>query len=142
MKRKQIIFIIIALLIVGVVGLLSYLNQSSNQGKELIYDSKNSFLNEFYFDKDNVVFECSIKVKNVTDKDLHFNMYANVKNEIGLVNEEFATAYKKDSLEKEDFFIKANSEEMFKAYFKAKRGEKTTKSDRNPPKEIKFEILK
>ena len=99
-------------------------------------------MNEFYFDKDNVVFECSIKVKNVTDKDLHFNMYANVKNEIGLVNEEFATAYKKDSLEKEDFFIKANSEEMFKAYFKAKRGEKTTKSDRNPPKEIKFEILK
>jgi len=110
--------------------------------KTLIYDYKKSFHGEFYFENDYVVIRDSISVKNATDKDLYFYMYADVSKDIGLVVERNVPACKKDSLEKKKYFIKANSEELCDGYFKGKKGTNNTKFDRLPPNDIRFEIIK
>lgn len=108
---------------------------------EITYDEKNSMHGNFYIKGDIVVIADDIVVKNNTNKDLTFYMYADVSEDKGLIIEEFAPACEKDTLTKQRYQIKAKAKTTYIAYFKAKKGDKATKYDRRPPNNIKFEII-
>ncbi|MDF2821276.1 MAG: hypothetical protein K0R15_1717 [Clostridiales bacterium] len=114
---------------IAIVSTAALFNKQNNQ---LVYEYKQSYHTDFYIDIDNsyVVFESSIKVKNTTSKDLDFYMSADVSEDFGLVSEYTAIACNKDTLDKKVFIIKANSEQSYIVYFKAKKGEKDTKLNR------------
>lgn len=135
--NKGIIFFI-AFLLFSIILFSLYLHRQSNQ---LAYDKKNSFHHEFYIENEYVIFRDEIKIKNLTSKDLHFYMSADVSENSGLVAENTAIACKQNSLQKEQFFIKAKSEQVYDVYFKVKKGAKDTKFNRLSPKKLTFEIL-
>ncbi len=135
--KKSLICICILLLVVVVV-VLFWVNRGNNQ---LVYEFEHSYFHEFYSKDDYIVFKDDIKVKNTHSKDLLFNMYADVKEDSGLVAEKTAIACEKESIQKKVFFIKAKSEQVYQVYFKAKKGTKETKENRLPPKKINFKIL-
>jgi hypothetical protein len=141
--RKNLLFksiILAALLTVGCILSYKYFfHEQDNQ--MIIYDYKHSYHHEFYSENGYVVFRTRVTLKNESSQDLHFYMYADVSEDYGLITENIATAYEKDSLVKKKFFIKAKSEAPFDIYFKAKQGEKDTKQNRLPPKDLLFEIL-
>jgi hypothetical protein len=132
------IIITVVLLVIILISIVLYVNDKD----QLIYVYKDSIHHGFYIDNGYVIFHDEIKIKNVTSKDLCFYMYADVSEDAGLVNESKATACYKDSLLKQTFIIKANSEQIFIVYFRVKAGDKKTKTDRLPPDNIDFEILK
>ncbi len=131
--------VLIAFVSIAVVlFLIQFFNKKYNYPLE--YEYKQSYHNNFYAENGYVVFEDSIKIKNTTSKDLAFYMTANVSEDIGLVTDGTATACNKDTLEKELFFIKANSEQIYSVHFKAEKGDYDKKLNRLPPKKIIFEI--
>jgi hypothetical protein len=142
MKSKGKLILVVSLLLVITAFIILYILINEHSKQELSYVYKKSMHNSFHIEQDIVVIDDNIVVKNNTNRDLYFNMYADVKKDRGLVIEDFAPACEKDSLEKEKFFIKAKSEASFVAHFKAKKGDKTTKQDRRAPKDVKFEIVK
>ncbi|KUO70285.1 MAG: hypothetical protein APF77_04425 [Clostridia bacterium BRH_c25] len=140
MKNKRQRINTTAILLVGFVILFIF-SRVYFVKSEIIYDKKNSTHGTFYIKGDIVVIADDIVVKNNTSKDLNFYMYADVREDKGLVIEEFAPACEKDTLTKQKYQIKAKTESTFTAYFKAKKGDKITKYDRRPPNDIKFEIV-
>ncbi|MEL7566188.1 MAG: hypothetical protein AAGU27_15050 [Dehalobacterium sp.] len=142
MKSKRSLKKVILGTLIALFFTISYLSWISmeNSTQELVYNIKKSRHANFLIEQDIVVINDRIVVNNNSNKDLYFFMYADVKEDEGLMIEDFAPACKRDSLEKEKFFIRAKSETSFSAHFKAKKGEKTTKYDRRPPNDIKFEL--
>lgn len=135
-KKKTIIICFLLLLVfIGVLLIRQF------QDKGIVYDYNSSFHHDFYYSDSYVVFKTLVKVKNITDKDLYFYMYADVSEDYGLVIEKTAVACKKDSLEKEKFFLSSKSEKIFDVYFKAKKGSSGVKKNRLPPKDIRFDII-
>jgi hypothetical protein len=84
----------------------------------------------------------TITVKNASNEDVNFYMLADMSEDYGLVTEKLVPACKEGTLEKEQFFIEANSEQTYVVNFRALKGHKETKFDRLPPNEIVFEIVR
>jgi len=141
--KKLLLFkyiVVVGLLAIGCI--LSYKYFFHKQDNQMIvYDYKHSYHHELYPENNYIVFRTEVNLKNESFNDLHFYMYADVSEDSGLVVENIAPAYEKDSLVKKEFFVKAKSEAIFTVYFKAKKGINNTKQNRFPPKDIKFEIL-
>ena len=112
----------------------------SDNGK-LIYEYKNSVHHEFYFENEHVVFKDEVSIKNTTSEDLYFYMFADVREDFGLVDGKIANACMENTLKKEKFFIKSNSQQKYMVYFKIKKGSKDIKLNRLPPKQVNFQIL-
>jgi hypothetical protein len=132
--KHKVIYICIALFVIILIIYLFYPGP-------LTYEYKRSIHHEFYFEDGYVIFRDEIKVKNHSSDNLYFYMTADVSEDMGLVTEKTAAACKKDSLEKEQFFIKARSQQSYDVYFKIPKGEKETKKDRLPPSKVIFEVV-
>lgn len=131
--------ILLVIFMISVALVVRYFPKDDNQ---IIYNYKQSTHDDFYFENGYVVFRDGISVKNASSEDLYFYMSTDVSEDIGLVVENTAFACTQSSLDKEKFFIKANSEKTYPVYFKAKKGAKNTKLNRLPPKKVFFEIKK
>lgn len=140
MKKRRIVLVLVVVLI-ALFAAIKFMTDLRSPLADLSYNSKNSMHYKYSIEKNVVIIVDTILVKNNTDKDLFFYMYADSKENKGLVTEDFVPACKQDSQEKEKFFIKAKSQASFVAYFKSPKGDKTTKFDRAPPDSIKFEIV-
>lgn len=142
MIKRSVLLKFIFLLIVLVIGsIVVYMNNFFKPIIPLEYDYNQSIHNQFYFEDNYVVFDTIVSIKNNTSKDLRFFMYADVTEDKGLVLENAAYACKKESLEKESFFIKANSVQSYVVYFKVRKGTENVKQNRLPPIKVSFEII-
>lgn len=137
MRRKLTIFT----LLIGVLFVVVFTTDKlhDKHPTELTYNYDASIFHTFFIDeKGYVVFNCDITVKNNSNKKQLFTMKADVSKEMGLTMGKFAFAYKDDSESYEVFEIEPNTEHTFPVKFKALSGNKKTKSDRLPPKDIIF----
>lgn len=100
-----------------------------------VYDE--SILHDFWIDDSGyVTFNCDITIKNRSNTEMKFTMTADVSKDIGLTKETFAYSFKGDSQNYEVYNIAPNSKQTYKVEFKALNGDKKTKMDRLPPKEV------
>ena len=139
--KKSSIYKCIFLLIVFVIFIMVFKVCFYKQTNQLVYDYKSSVHHEFYFENGYVVFRDEIKIRNTVSNDLHFYMTADISEDTGLVVESTAIACEQNSLQIEKFFIKGNSEQVYTVYFKVKKGEKDTKLNRLPPRQVTFKVL-
>lgn len=128
-SKKNILILII--IVVAGATMLFFLNHKTN----LIYLKDESYLNSFYFEDEYIVFDCSIKIKNISSKSYSFYMDADFSNETGLTKGKIAVGYDKETNQK-TFYIKENSEMNYSVKFKTLKGEKTEKDNRLPPENI------
>lgn len=133
MKKIFLIFIISIIVLVSFIKVF-ILNQDFDS-MDLIYIKDESYLNDFYFDDDYVIFDCNIKIKNTTSQDYYFYMDADVSNDVGLTKEEIAVGYEHNTNER-IFFIEGNLEKIFQVKFKSLKGDKVEKTNRLPPESI------
>jgi hypothetical protein len=138
--KKANIYIGIILSVIVMVSATLVVRYFLKDDNRLIYNYKQSTHGDFYFENGYVVFRDVISVKNTSSKDLYFNMSADISEDNGLAAENTAFACAQNSFEREKFFIKANSEQTYPVYFKAKKGAKNTKLNRLPPKRVYFDI--
>lgn len=108
---------------------------------ELVYVYDESTFHDFYIDETKyVIFNCDITVRNRSNTKMKFSMKADVSKDIGLTKESFAYVFDGNSQNYEVFDIAPNSKQTYKVMFKALLGDKRTKVDRLPPKEIIFTL--
>lgn len=139
MSKKNIMFISIAIVVILSLGYCFVNNNSPKENLTYVYEKSN--LMDLVIGKDTVLIKDAITVKNNTDKDIYFYMYADVKEDLGLITTDILPAFEENSMNKNKFFIKAKSQEEFMAYFKGTKGTKEQKQDRKQPKSVKFEIV-
>jgi hypothetical protein len=136
MKRKLMISASLILLLLVVVLTWSKYEEKQN---ELTYSYDESVFHDFTLDKTGyVIFRCDITVKNYSNKKQMFTMKADVSKEIGLTKDKFAFAFKDNSDSHEVFEIAPNTTQTYAVKFKALSGDRKTKVDRLPPKEVIF----
>jgi hypothetical protein len=137
---KKFVYLIIVVMLISSTACSKVSISKSNE--KLVYVNENSLHSDFHFEEGYVVFRDNIVIRNISNKDIYFYMSANMNEDYGLVTERTVPACKEETLEKEQFFIKAKSEQSFSVTFKAQKGNKESKFDRLPPNDIVFEIIK
>jgi hypothetical protein len=111
--------------------------QFEGKQSEFVYVYDESTFHDFSIDESGyVIFSCDITVRNHSNTKMKFTMKADVSKDIGLTKESFAYAFEGNSQNYEVFDIAPNSKQTYKVKFKALGGNKKTKVDRLPPKEI------
>lgn len=135
MNRKYLVksFLSIALLLVVVIAWTHF----GGKQRELVYVYDESILHDFWIDDSGyVIFKCDITIKSRSNTEMKFTMTADVSKDIGLTKEPFAYAFEGDSQNYEVYNIAPNSKQTYKVDFKALNGDKKTKMDRLPPKDV------
>ncbi|MCX7749281.1 MAG: hypothetical protein N2645_20670 [Clostridia bacterium] len=138
--KKVIGSVLGAILLCILIYVFNYYN-GKEQNDLLVYDKKQSFHGDFSVKDGYVVIKDSIYIKNKTAKDIFFFMEADMSKDYGLVTDKMVPACEEENLNRKKYFIKANSENTFAAFFKSKRGANNKKADRLPPENIEFEIV-
>lgn len=134
-------FVFITAFILLSIFILYYSLNNTVSFQQLEYDYSESSHQQFYIDGSYVVFVEDITVKNNTNNDFHFLMEADYSDDRGLISETKIMAYEETSMEKKQFFIKANTTKSYVVFFKGLKGEQDQKANRLPPKSIKFSGL-
>jgi hypothetical protein len=139
MKKILIIFaMLIGLLLVVIFTNDKYQSKLSPQ---LTYDYNKSMLNNFYIDENGyVILKYNITVTNHSNKKLMFVMRTDLSKEIGLITEKLLIGYSDDTNFYGKFAIDPKSTQTYPVIFRSLNGDKKTKSDRLPPKDIIFTI--
>jgi hypothetical protein len=140
--KKYNIFVAIFFIVLAMSILFVVLLVKSNNIKSLVYDIKESSHESFAIKDGYVIVKDSITVRNPTKQDISFLMYADMSEDYGLVTEKTVPACEEETLKKQTFYIKAESIQSYPIYFKSNNGDKKTKYDRLPPKDIIFEVTK
>lgn len=106
--------------------------------RELVYVYDESIFHEFSIDDlDYVTFRCDITIRNRSNTEVKFYMTADVSKDIGLTKGKFAYSFEGESQKYNKVYtIAPNSTQTYPVKFKALSGDKKTKMDRLPPKEV------
>lgn len=139
MNKKILFFIILAFVILLIIGFITW--GSSSQPELTVDESKSMFFN--FYEKDNRVYiDCAIAVKNYTDSDISFEMYAIMEKEVQLGLLTNSTVYALDDyLDKQIFSMTGNETKVFGVTFVGDYGGTFLKEDRNIPDDIRFHIV-
>lgn len=133
-KMKYVLLTLLSVLILFTYAI------NCNEKADLIYMRDESYLNNFYFEDNQVVFDCTIQIKNNTQKSIFFYMDADMSKDKALVLDSIATGYNKNS-RKNIFNIEANETKKFEVEFKTSRGDIEEKSDRLPPEKVIIKLI-
>lgn len=135
MKRKYLVISALSISLLLVVALVW--THFGGKQRELVYVYDESTLHDFSIDDSGyVTFNCDITIRNQSNTEMKFTMTADVSKDIGLTKENFAYAFEGDSENYEVYNIAPNSKQTYKVKFKALNGDKKTKIDRLPPKDV------
>ncbi|WP_336770837.1 hypothetical protein [Paenibacillus sp. MMO-58] len=135
MKRKYLVFSSLLIILLLVVAL--EVTHFGGKQRELVYVYDESIFHEFTIDDSGyVTFRCDITIRNRSKTEVKFYMTADVTKDIGLTKGKFAYSFEGESQNYKVYTIAPNSKQTYPVEFTALSGDKKTKKDRLPPKEV------